>query len=324
MRRLALLSALLLIASALRAEDAEGVWHGALLLKEGVRLRALPLTVTLDGVGSGTAFYPSLGCKHSLGLVDEAEGDLLFEGSALMEGGDCLREGLFRLQKDGRLSFHGPEEGSPAKTLGVLIPRPRDMRRAAAASVREFYKRSFKPGLETQSNDIDADETAYMASLESYKTDCTGHGVPTHLYADCVARRRELDARRRQQSLWIDRYNRVILSFQVRMAVLGDPEYQLRVGRRYAEGELLPKDPERALAWTLAAAAQGYAPAQRRLGMIYASGEGVEMRHPLVAKRWLLRAALQGDDEARAALADLYENQYYDAEKAKRWREAAQ
>ena len=64
--------------------------------------------------------------------------------------------------------------------------------------------------------------------------------------------------------------------------------------------------------------------AQRRLGQMYASGEGVEMRHPLVAKRWLLRATLQGDGEARAALADLYENQYYDAEKAKRWREAAE
>lgn len=324
MRRLALLTALFLAAAGVRAEDAEGVWHGALLLKEGARLRALPLTVTLDGTGSGQAFYPSLGCKHSLGLVDEAEGDLLFEGSAFMEGGACLREGLFRLQKDGRLSFHGPEDGSTARTLGVLAPRPRDTRRAAAASAREYAKRQYVKILEQQFRALDEDGSEWKAAADSYGHDCVDNPRAGQGYADCVAREREVEAHRLQRLRWYERRNQAVVDFQVRMAVLGDPEYQLRVGRRHAEGDLLPKDPERARAWFLAAASQGYAPAQRRLGMMYVSGEGVEMSHPLVAKRWLLRAAVQGDGEARSALADLYENQYYSAEKAKRWREAAE
>jgi TPR repeat protein len=48
------------------------------------------------------------------------------------------------------------------------------------------------------------------------------------------------------------------------------PEAQCWVGREYGEGRLVAKDAEEAARWFLKSAEQGYAPAQRFYGLMFA------------------------------------------------------
>jgi TPR repeat protein len=55
----------------------------------------------------------------------------------------------------------------------------------------------------------------------------------------------------------------------------GDADAQSKLGKMYATGEGVAKDPAAAVKWFRAAAEQGYASGQCGLGVMYATGEGV-------------------------------------------------
>jgi TPR repeat protein len=69
------------------------------------------------------------------------------------------------------------------------------------------------------------------------------------------------------------------------------------VGRLLELGQGLPADPAGAAAAYRRAAARGYPPAQRQLGLLYLDGRGVA-RDPAQALGWLLTAAQADDAEA--------------------------
>ena len=64
---------------------------------------------------------------------------------------------------------------------------------------------------------------------------------------------------------------------------------QYKVGVSYAYGEGTEKDLKNALYWYEKAAEQGHAIAQRNLGSMYQSGNGVEVNKPLASAESLLR-----------------------------------
>jgi len=61
----------------------------------------------------------------------------------------------------------------------------------------------------------------------------------------------------------------------------------------------VPRDDGEAVRWYRQAAAQGYAPAQYNLGLMYERGEGGDY---VEAYMWLSLAAAQGDANARKTL----------------------
>ena len=75
----------------------------------------------------------------------------------------------------------------------------------------------------------------------------------------------------------------------------GDSEAQYQVGQIYAEGRLVPKDFTVSAEWMLRSAEQGYAPAQKVVGMMYMSRNGDYGK----ADMWLRRAAEQGNADAQ-------------------------
>jgi len=56
---------------------------------------------------------------------------------------------------------------------------------------------------------------------------------------------------------------------------------QYKVGIAYAYGEGIEKDPYEAAIWYRKAAKQGYAIAQRNLGVMYMNGDGINQDKPL-------------------------------------------
>lgn len=88
----------------------------------------------------------------------------------------------------------------------------------------------------------------------------------------------------------------------------GSAEGQYQLGRLYeegkGEGQGVEQDWRKAAKWYQSAAEQGYADAQWKLGLCYRDGKGVE-RNLIWAKLWLDKAARKGQEEARAALAQL-------------------
>ena len=64
------------------------------------------------------------------------------------------------------------------------------------------------------------------------------------------------------------------------------------------------QDYDKAFYWFKKSAAQGYAPGEFDLGQCYKDGKGVA-KDLKKARLWLQKAAKQGNDGARAALADL-------------------
>jgi TPR repeat protein len=113
-------------------------------------------------------------------------------------------------------------------------------------------------------------------------------------------------------------------------AEAGDPKAQTGLGVMYytgeaiskdAAGNILSNDPATAAAWFHRAAAQGYAPAQFNLGLMYANGEGVP-KDPAKAVELFQKSADQGNVDAQNNLGVMYyagEGLPRDETKAKEW-----
>ncbi len=89
------------------------------------------------------------------------------------------------------------------------------------------------------------------------------------------------------------------------LAERGDGAAQNAVGLLYDNGEGVPQDHGRALAWYRKAARQGHADAQYNLGLMYANGLAVRQNYD-TALMWYRKAAAQGHREAKVNLDVLY------------------
>ena len=87
----------------------------------------------------------------------------------------------------------------------------------------------------------------------------------------------------------------------------GDADAQAKLGSAYATGKGVDKDHREAVRWLRAAAEQGHARAQLILGSAYANGNGVT-EDQREAVRWFRAAAEQGHAEAQYKLGDAYTN----------------
>jgi hypothetical protein len=72
----------------------------------------------------------------------------------------------------------------------------------------------------------------------------------------------------------------------------------------YGHGQGVGRDFREAAHWYLKAAESGYAPAQGKLGQLYATGKGVPLDY-VAAHAWYKAAAAGGYEPARKAMADL-------------------
>ena len=90
----------------------------------------------------------------------------------------------------------------------------------------------------------------------------------------------------------------------------GSAEGKYQLGRLYEEGAVtengigVGQDWKKAAGWYKSAAEQGYADAEWKIGLCLRDGKGVE-KDVIWAKLWLEKAALQGHEEAQAALEKL-------------------
>jgi TPR repeat protein len=94
-------------------------------------------------------------------------------------------------------------------------------------------------------------------------------------------------------------------SFFLQAAEAGDPAAQYTVSMEYFRGKHLAKNPTKALEWLKRSAENGYAPAYRVLGGIYANGSYGIARDNVRAGKWL---ALAKDQNKATALdvAEMY------------------
>jgi len=83
------------------------------------------------------------------------------------------------------------------------------------------------------------------------------------------------------------------------MAENGDPTAQNALGLRYATGDGVTLNEEKAVAWFTKAAEQGNVGAQSKLGSLYYSGRGVP-QDPNRAYFWMVVARMSGDDASKA------------------------
>ncbi len=74
----------------------------------------------------------------------------------------------------------------------------------------------------------------------------------------------------------------------------GNPDALFEAGRRYTEGQIVPRDLSEAVVWYTRAAEAGHAPAQYRLGNFFEKGHGVEA-NPSEAVKWYSMSAEQGN-----------------------------
>jgi polysaccharide biosynthesis/export protein len=88
-------------------------------------------------------------------------------------------------------------------------------------------------------------------------------------------------------------------------AEAGDSTAQYEMAVRCADGEGVPQNYRRAMAWFARAAANGNAHAQWELGLGYLKGIGVPQDERKAAE-WFKTAANQGDVRAQSALSDLF------------------
>ena len=96
----------------------------------------------------------------------------------------------------------------------------------------------------------------------------------------------------------------------------GDADAQVKLGDRYAKGTGVPEDLERAVVWFRKAAEQGNALGQFVLGKCYAFGYGVP-KDVAQAVVWFRKAAEQGNVDAQNNLGMIYtgcESVYSDCE----------
>jgi TPR repeat protein len=85
----------------------------------------------------------------------------------------------------------------------------------------------------------------------------------------------------------------------------GDPKAQFALGLRYENGDGVLIDKRQAAHWYEAAATNGLAIAQERMGEFCLRGKAVN-EDLSAAVRWFLKAAEQGDPEAQCQLGSLY------------------
>src|SRR5512133_679201 len=88
----------------------------------------------------------------------------------------------------------------------------------------------------------------------------------------------------------------------LRKAQFGDPIAQARVGMSYINGEGVTRDPVMASKWLMRAAVGGSVAAEANLGLMYMRGEGVP-RDTRAAARWFESAVRHGDNRVNANLA---------------------
>lgn len=91
----------------------------------------------------------------------------------------------------------------------------------------------------------------------------------------------------------------------LKAALQGVPDAQYNLGALYANGLGVAKDPLRAATWYQAAAQQRHPLAAFNLALAYVDGNGVE-QSDVEAARWFRRAAEQGVSNAQFDLAALY------------------
>jgi TPR repeat protein len=97
---------------------------------------------------------------------------------------------------------------------------------------------------------------------------------------------------------------------------LGNAEAQYWLGGVYNDGRLVPRDTEKSASWFLKSAGQGYAPAERVVGLSFSKSD------PVNCERWLLRAAEHGESEAQFWLGVAYEQNWFettDIQEAVKW-----
>jgi TPR repeat protein len=82
------------------------------------------------------------------------------------------------------------------------------------------------------------------------------------------------------------------------LARIGDPRSMYNLGNMHRKGEGTPVDMERAVQLYQSAAERGHALAQNALGIMYATGQGVEP-NDIEAYAWFTVSALQGNLEAQ-------------------------
>jgi TPR repeat protein len=90
-----------------------------------------------------------------------------------------------------------------------------------------------------------------------------------------------------------------------RLAGLGDPAGQNRLGVLLSDGRAMPKDDVKAFDWYRRSAEQGHAPAQFNIASAYFFGRGVPP-DTTKAIEWYRKAADQGFAQAQAVLGSLY------------------
>lgn len=94
--------------------------------------------------------------------------------------------------------------------------------------------------------------------------------------------------------------------FQI-SAIHGYTKSQTKVGDMYSDGNLIPKDYQRAFKWYEKAAEQGDAEAQCHLGFMYKYGRGAP-KDPQKSLEYFQKSAVQGFDVAQEQLEKLKEN----------------
>jgi TPR repeat protein len=90
------------------------------------------------------------------------------------------------------------------------------------------------------------------------------------------------------------------LKWYRRAAEQGYPAAQFNLGVMYYKGQDVKQDYAEAVKWYRKAADQGLAAAQYNLGRMYYQGQGVTRNY--MRLMWFLRAAAQGDENAKTVL----------------------
>ncbi len=124
---------------------------------------------------------------------------------------------------------------------------------------------------------------------------CSGTRQPTRIQRELLAGAREA-AESGDYAAAVSRY-RIL-------ARAGVARAQRELGRLYAAGRGVPRDPERALSWLRKAAAQGDLPAMRTLAAMLLAGEGTP-RNTVAALTWYRLAAERNDPIAMHRLGRL-------------------
>jgi hypothetical protein len=99
----------------------------------------------------------------------------------------------------------------------------------------------------------------------------------------------------------------------------GLPEAQFYIGNMYYEGDMIPKDYNKAVKWFRMAAEQGFPNAQFKMGVMYGLGLGGLHSSRSEAIKWYRKAAEQGNPEGQYWLANNINYGNNNKEEALKW-----